>query len=366
MKKILIALILVCSFSPFSSYAETNDEIIAKYEEILLELEDKYTLLRFHSLLDRLDERINAYLKTWDISERQSDLLSRVKIINQNKRDFKKEIVVPWSSENEIEQSIIESAERKKLQALTSWYTTDSFVNSFVEKWFRFITTNDSYEYVDGNAIKKFSFQTYLPVTKENYKSILRRNIFSSVWSTIIYDGKKYLIPDWNPNEIEKIPYSQWWDYFSGYIERDKNYFLEWDTYYTYEFDKYVFFQDKYWFYQNELSQNGINMSKTVLLSESWGFKIIKDFEKKKLISASLINDVSDKWWFLSVIVKDARYSASQDNDATFTTLKNKTRSLTSNGTKEQKIAYIYDYILDNHYYYQDFKDWKQDIFSWR
>jgi len=64
MKKILIALILVCSFSPFSSYAETNDEIIAKYEEILLELEDKYTLLRFHSLLDRLDERINAYLKT--------------------------------------------------------------------------------------------------------------------------------------------------------------------------------------------------------------------------------------------------------------------------------------------------------------
>ena len=365
MKKILLILICIYNFSPTVSYADTNAEIIEKYESILVTLEDKYTLLRFFSLLDKLDERINLYLQTWDISDRQADILARVKIINQNKRDFKAEIVVAWSSQNEIEQSIIESTERKKLQAITSWYTTDTFVDSFVEKWFRFITTNDKYEYVDKNTIKKLSFDTFLPVSEENYKSILTRDIFSSVGSLIIYNWEDYLIPQWDPDIIEKIAYSKAWDYFSGYIERDKNYFLEWDSYYTYEFNTYVFFQDKYWFYPDELTQNDINPTRTVLLSESWGFKIIKDFEKKKLISASLINSISDKGWFLSVVAKDARYSNASENDKAFTTLKNKTLSLTSNGSDQQKIASIYDYILDNHYYYEEFQDGKQDIFSW-
>jgi hypothetical protein len=63
MKKILLAAIFLCSFFPFFSHAEINDEIIERYEQVLLKLESKYTMLKFFSVLDRLDERINEYLK---------------------------------------------------------------------------------------------------------------------------------------------------------------------------------------------------------------------------------------------------------------------------------------------------------------
>lgn len=364
-QKILISTILFLSVIT-STFAVTSAEIQVKYENILAKIEQQYSEEKFFRLLWKIDDRVDEYLEDRDISSQKRWLLLTLKSINQSKRaqnTINTDIVVNQSSALR-KQEIIEATTRKNLQSVINEYSRPSFIQKFLDKWYEFVGVNPKFELVKWNEIQKISFASYIALNESNANSLLRKEIFSDLGDTIIFDGTNYYIPQWRVDYITKTPYSKADNIFQSFIDEDNNYVLEDRVYYTYIFDKFVYFPDKYGFYRTELLANSINPEKTILLYEGWGYKMVKDFTKKKLISESIVSELSDTAWFLSVVAKDSRYTDNADNDIAFRKLKNVTSTLTADKSPVDTIQAIYDYVLDNHYYYQDFKDGTQDIFS--
>lgn len=371
-KKVLV-LFLVLIFSLQWTFALTTQEIWQKYSRILDNYELKLTDTRFLKLLNAVDVKIDTYLKKVGLSDSKKALLLVLKEENAKRKsesnivsdsDIPSDTLSIWVN-TFSSQKIVESSIRKSMLEEQSAKKDGDVIEAFEKAGYEILVVNDAFEFVDGKDIKKIQFSTYIPVNGANYSSLLRKNIFSKLWDVLIHDGLNYYIPKDSYSYTTKIAYSESSSVFQDIITKTQNVVQENDVYYTYTYEKFLYFKDKYWFYNDELQANNITPSASVLLVDESRFKIITQYEKKRLISHSLIEDIDDKDWFLSVLVKDAGYTKSNNNDALFSQLKSQTIALTRNTSDTQKIELIYDYVLDNHYYYEDFTDGTNEIFSW-
>ena len=152
---------------------------------------------------------------------------------------------------------------------------------------------------------------------------------------------------------------------FNTFSYNEDHIFLENWIWYTYKFDWHLTFPKWVEVKKSDLSFNKITPSKSlVFLKEDNTLWFVNDYKKIKLISDSIIYWIPWKYNFLKEI-KDDKKKIVQETDKVFQSLKEKTIELTKWKTKEEKIKTIYNYILSNVKYTDNFtlQDWR--IFSW-
>ena len=390
--KYIIATIIISIFSIQSAFADIISEISIRYSAILDRYELTLSSVEFQNFITKIDSRIEERLADSNVSDLKRSLYIALKTENGKRKSVVNTIPntinnrttlrnsVDSNQNSQVEtnisaltknkdslfqnQQIIESTIRNSLEYELWQQRDNNILNAFAAENYVIYNTNAQYEFVSWNDIKKISFTRYIPVDATNYKAVLLRDKISKVWNEIVYDGQEYYIPSSWINIQTKNAYSRSQDLFLDSLNHLENYVKNGDTYYTYHYDSFLFFNDKYGFYDKDLTNSNISVGNSILLAE-WGWmKIIKDFTKERLIASSLISRVSDQGWFLSVVAKDSKYTQNANNDLSFERLKAVTDSLTDGKSKDEKIEAIYNYVLDNHYYYEDFLDGNEDIFS--
>ncbi len=359
------------------SIQTTSADIITKIQEryvlILDNFEQSYSPSNFQKLLDTIDSRIDQKQAESKKSEKIQRLFIVLKAENKKRRsawelvnpkDLETPVVVATNDPVILQQRIVENTTRENLKNALPNLSSDEIALAFEDAWFEVIGSSSLFEFVDGNDIKKVNFKRYLAVDASNYKRLLLRHKLSKLWTTLVYDGEKYYIPTQDLEIDTKINYSEAREFFLDSVDSEENYVLQDGVYYTYDYDSYFTFEDQYGFYADELEASDFTPSESILLRQKWGFKIIKNYTKRKLIDASILSWIQDPKWFLKVIIKDIAYTSNTDNDENFIKLKALTKALTTWKTPSQKIEAIYAYILQNHYYYENFTDGTEEIFS--
>ena len=146
---------------------------------------------------------------------------------------------------------------------------------------------------------------------------------------------------------------------------KHNNMILEDGVWYTYIYTKYQNFWKLITPSEKDLEQSWIDKESTLLLIDinNWAY-FVKDYKKVKLISDRIITWISNKNEFLLQLVDDKRY-LHIDTDRLFAELRVETIHLTKWLTDSEKIAKIYDYILNNTNYTAIFNINNKEVFSW-
>jgi len=228
------------------------------------------------------------------------------------------------------------------------------------EIWKQIYNTNETYDFIEGSSIKKLRFSRFFPITQGNAQQ------FKNTTGVIVYNttDKDYkFISEYTIQE--KIPYSKLESIFKTFITPESNYVLEDGSYHSYIFQKFQFLDDTYGVYISDLEKLWLSLDSVLLYrNEENKYTFIQEYTKKKLISASIINGIPDKYRFLEH-VRDDKRELSVDTDELFSELKSTTRTLVWWKSQQEKIDIIYDWVLNNIQYTTRIDLEDEKIFSW-
>ena len=137
-------------------------------------------------------------------------------------------------------------------------------------------------------------------------------------------------------------------------------------VWYTYSYTKKYFFEESSKLNRESLIYNGLYWKNIVVYYDNWNLSFIKDYKKVKLITDDIIYGFPNKYELLKTIRNNKLFDASRDDDSYYKTLEKTSKELTSWIYKDdEKIKIIYDYILKNISYSNNFTMQDYKIFSW-
>jgi len=137
-------------------------------------------------------------------------------------------------------------------------------------------------------------------------------------------------------------------------------------VWYTYSYTKKYFFEESSKLNRESLIYNGLYWKNIVVYYDNWNLSFIKDYKKVKLITDDIIYGFPNKYELLKTIRNNKLFDASRDDDSYYKTLEKTSKELTSWIYKDdEKIKIIYDYILKNISYSNNFTMQDYEIFSW-
>ena len=187
-------------------------------------------------------------------------------------------------------------------------------------------------------------------LNNDDTKKIINENNFQ-----VEYNSKKN-------KEINNYPISK---NFKNISYNKDNIFLENWVWYSYIINDYNYFIEPNKITINDLNNNWINTSNTLLFYlDSKNIWFANNYKKTKLISDDIIYWIENKYNFL-LEIKDDKKSLDTDYDNDFLRLKKQTLLLTEWLSTDEKLKSIYNYILDNVSFSKliNFED--KAIFSW-
>lgn len=153
-------------------------------------------------------------------------------------------------------------------------------------------------------------------------------------------------------------------NWFKIKVLKNNNLVLENGVWYTYVYKQYKSFEK--WVIPSEadIERSSLDKNTTILLLDQDSISFVVDYVKVKLISDSIVSDISNKNDFLNELADDKKY-LHDDTDSLFLKLKSETQNLTKWLSNSSKISKIYDYILKNINYSTSFSIENKKIFSW-
>lgn len=334
------------------------------YNRLVEKIELKYNTKKELEILKSIQKTVDMYLLREEYSEIQRDLLRYLYHLNQ-KKIFEIEAEIEsiedgFSAVKMNELKIIISL-RESLQDVE----VASYIKKLQSKGKKVYVINDNYEFVDGNNIKKIDFDKYYDINSYNYEAF-----YDLSWDIIYIPsrGSYYFLG--NYTIVNKIPFSSFYKeekYKSKFIQFGKNFFEENGIYYTLNFTNYYVIHDNYGFYawDNIFASWWSEQKYFFYKSSNGAYWIIIDYQKIKLINASIINNIVNKEKFLSVIVDDKKY-IHKETDAIFNSIKSTTQKVISWETDvSKKIEKIYAWIIENIDYSKEIDLNNPKIFSW-
>ena len=137
-------------------------------------------------------------------------------------------------------------------------------------------------------------------------------------------------------------------------------------VWYAYIFDTHLYFDTN----NSSLNKRSLEANKIysnsslVFIKDDWKFWFVNNFKIRKLISDDIIYWISWKYNFLKEI-KDDKKILNYDTDDIFLKLKQETKKLTYWKAKSEKIKILYNYILSNISYTENYSLDDPKIFSW-
>lgn len=339
------------------------DAFEAKYNQYTTDLEAKYSETKVISILENLSSSLDKLITKTDLSAKNRDYISFLYNINRQKID---QLQTPKVQDGANLQKVKEYKYIIALKAQSERKETQpEYISSLIQSGKKIYNTNDIYEFYDESKaqINRVSFRTFYKISSEVIPLLKQMD-------GIIVSPKEgeYIFVTESSFE-KKYPFSSFYTDQSikgRFLDLGKKYFLEWNTYYTYDFTQYQVFADSYWFYDSTFVANWVNKDSIAFLRDNeWKFWYIITYQKVKLISQDLLAWVTNKDSFLATVADDKKYLF-WDTDDTFRNLKNVISKLVSNqDSKEEKIKKIYAWILENIQYSRSFQIEDKTIFSW-
>lgn len=153
---------------------------------------------------------------------------------------------------------------------------------------------------------------------------------------------------------------------FSRKILSRNDVFIEDWVWYTYIFKSHLSFPEWIIPSTRDLNYNGISPEDDlVFITSNNTLWFVKDFTKVKLVSDNIIYWIPNKFNFLQEIKDDKKY-IQIDTDVDFKSIKKQSKEITQwLYKKEDKIAAIYNHVLENINYTQPIVLEHKEIFSW-
>ncbi len=351
MKKILLSLILLCT--PFSSHA-VNSKVQTAYSKFEKAIEQNYSQEQQLFLLQQVRDKIREIQFQWRYSDKSSLTYDLQALNNEKLFSIWKESELSTSR-----QKVQELRERKTLEKSLTRDSHPSEVQSLIDSWFTFLSTNESREFVSGDSIKRVIHTRFYPINSSTVSQLRWLE-----W-IIIYDGASnqyQFIEDYSFEE--KIPYSELTSKFKAYITDSYKVLEENGKIYGYNFLSTKFYSDKYGVYQKNLDSSGFNYNSTLLLQREDGwYSFVKDYSTYEIANASDVFGVSEKHLFLDYLREDSKYP-STNISSELGKMKSLSRSLTQWKDYREGLDSIYAWILENVSYSRDIDLADQQIFS--
>jgi hypothetical protein len=346
-----------------SVFAETPFELLEnKYNVFTEKLETKYNNTKIIDILEKLSGNLDILILKKNISESKRDYIRFLYDLNRQQINFLK------SADSKSGQDVQKSKEFKYtviLKAQSKRKTIPKEILTLISGGKKLYQTNSVYEFYDEESkeIKKIFFKNFYKISSDIIPLI------SSIdWIIVSPKEGEYIYIE-NYSFEKKHAFSVLYtdtDLQKRFIDLDKKYVLEENTYFTYLFNQYQVFADEYWFYDSTFTRNNINKENITFVRDSESrFWYVSDYKKVKLISKEWIIWVENVDRFLSTIADDKKYLTG-DSDNDFENLKRTVKGIIKDtDTKSEKIQKIYAWILENISYSREFDIEDKQIFSW-
>ena len=358
MKKIIL-LCIIAIFGLFSfsqtSAKITPEKIEKVYAGFIVKLDRKYSVEKQNTILKDLNKRMYKILDK-NISTSKKDIVKEL-IRNNNNYLF---LLFMREHNNSTSQKALELQARIKLTKQTKNTGVPSYVQSLMDVGKELYIVNDTLSFVDKSTIQKIRFSQYFSIDSSTSKQLWKKQ-WIIVYS--IADKKYRFVEKYTFEEV--IPYSQLENTFDVFVTKKSNYTLEKGIYYSYIFSHFSFLNDSYGVSLSDLEWLWVSTTNSVLYKNAEGrYNFVKDFIKKKLISADIIDGVVDKARFLEH-VRDDKRDLNIDTDTAFRELKKTAESLWKGKDSQEKITLSYDWVLKHTTYTSTIDLEDSEIFSW-
>lgn len=249
-----------------------------------------------------------------------------------------------------------------------SLVNADDGVSSMAKNWFNSYSKKISFK---NNTEKQIIFFKWF---SDKLVSIENNSKFNDWQKKLIGDliklSNEYIF-NLEFNESEKLAKSklnsnELLKDFKHFLYNKDQIFIENWVWYTYKYDKHLKFPEWSVIKKEDLAFNSIKPENAIvfLKDDNNSLWFIVNYTKVKLISDDIIYWIPNKFWFLREI-KDDKKTLNNETDDLFKKLKAETITLTKWKTKEAKIKEIYNYILNNLVYPENFSLDDYKLFSW-
>lgn len=347
-KKVIVSLVILLSTFSYS-YWYNQTEIKLFYDKYYQSLVNRNIVWSdLITTLQTLNTKLTNALKTTK-TKKNKEVLSYIIKINNEKISL-----LNTKNINNNSQTI-------STNTLLLWANKKTYDISKLP--YKYVKLDSYLQFFDNQNYFKLNINSFFVLNDTNFNYIKNNNL---TWGYFVS------LPDWtniftNDYFLEKkYSYEDIYNLFENKIELNKKYFLDnnWN-YIKYFYEKYVSFPDKYGLYLSDLKTNWISLTQTLFVNDNWQYYFVKDFTKKKLISKSFIDNITNKDEFLFDIYDDNKVISS-DNELYLSQIKSFTQNIIKNATTdEQKVKKIYDWIVDNISYYDNLDDWNYKVYSW-
>ena len=305
MIKKLIIILLYCNIFYITSAYQINPIAEKWFSKFSIKIEKQYDINWSITFYNKLNTKIDELLVTKSFNIKQINLIKSIKILSTQK-------IVSLKYQEKSKQKLLE-------------------------------TIKD-----------KYKNQEYIPNIKEDFqnKELLEQKIINE------QKFEKQLIEINKQNKLFFDNHSVF-DWFKYYLFNNNYIFQENWIWYTIKFSNhFIFNNDNDDINKNDIYFNWIKPQESAIFIKEENNQVwfIKEFEKIKLIDNELIYWIPNKMDFLREL-KDDKQDTHIDTDIYFEELKKKTVKLTEWKTQNQKIQIIYDYILKNTKYLEDYNN---------
>ncbi len=236
-----------------------------------------------------------------------------------------------------------------------------NYINSLISNWYNFLNTNSNLEFVENNITYKITFKKYYEVNESNYKYFLNNKINN--WIILLFNWNYIITNDYlKQQKYDNISILK---EFTNYIDLQNPYIIENSYYYTYKYSNYIFFENTNSLYKQDLISNWIDPKTTLLIKDFDKYYFAKKYDKIKLVSVNLIENITNKKEFLYNLADDSKYII-WDYENILKDIKKDTLNIISKAeTNDEKISLIYNFVTNKVSYYYDYKNWNKEVFSW-
>lgn len=333
MKNIIrLFLFFILSTLLFTSFSSANynydysyiDDRYQWFSQVL----SKYPLPTQIKYTSDIDKILGDYLSKGNISYEKEKLIKRLQLINLSNKSF--------------------LTEKKNLSELNY----SKVPKEFIDKWFKIIYTNDDFEFLsdDEKEINRINFNWFYEVWKYNYlyDKLINDTILVSTPNDVFLAEDYDIEKKYSYNSLENI--------FENIYDFDDVVTSEWGNYFMYKFNMFFDNKDDYWVYLSDLEKNWISGSESLLIYSEWKYRFIKEYEKIKLFSTYLYNNLEqDEEFKLALVQEMLLWTSSEDFEKMESIYKESRKIVWSSTTQEEKIQKIYTWIVENIKYDFDF-----------
>lgn len=236
------------------------------------------------------------------------------------------------------------------------------FISKLQEKGYSFVEVDSQGWYQKDGKNYKMLYTKYYELDEKNSDYFLKN---FHPWANIIKFGASHrLLVDPTPQRI----------YTFGELEATMPLFLDMENpfyyenwqYFSYQYKTYFFFGKNITFLtEDDLKKNKIFLSSTLYIKQWDEYFFSNDFQKISLINSDIASKITNHQEFLKAVADDNKFFP-RSYLSELSKIQSTTQRVISGAlSDEQKIKRIYDYIVDNLSYYEDFDDGNKQIFSW-